>query len=184
MAGRRLAAAAILVALAAAGIAARWLWPSPALVFIDNGSAEDVLVYRDGDPALSVPRYEFRALRLASGRHRLGARSVAGVVDQQTIDARRGQKWIWNVAGKNRYAVYTMTYGQDRAVDAPREVGAGERLFAQPPDVAVDFMQPLPPSVTVGGGDKSAQQKALYHLPLHADRPCCVEIIKLAGQTK
>ena len=91
-----------------------------------------MLVFRDGDPALSVPHHELRALRLDAGAHRLSARSGDRIVDQQSLDARRGQRWIWNVAGKNRYAVYTMTYGQDRPVDQPREVGAGERLFAQP----------------------------------------------------
>jgi hypothetical protein len=184
MTRRRLAAAAIFLALAAAGIAARRLWPSPALLFIDNGTDEDLLVSRDGDPALSVPRHEVRRLSLRAGAHRLAAHGAAGVVDEQTLDARRLQKWIWNVAGKSRYAVYTMTYGQDRAADEPREVGAGERLFAQPEGLAADFMQPLPSVVTVGGGEKSAVQKGLYHLPLHADRPCCMEIVKLAGQTK
>ncbi|MGZ3439643.1 MAG: hypothetical protein ACXVDD_09005, partial [Polyangia bacterium] len=90
---RRLAAAAIFIALAAAGIAGRWLWPSPALLFIDNGTDEDVLVYRDGDPALSVPRYDQRALRLPTGAHRLAARGPSGVVDEQSFAARRGQKW-------------------------------------------------------------------------------------------
>jgi hypothetical protein len=184
MTRRRLAAAAIFIALAAAGIAVRWLWPSPAQLFIDNGTDEDVLIYRDGDPALSVPRYEARALRLGAGAHRLSARGAGGVVDQQTFETRRGQKWIWNVAGKNRYAVYTMTYGQDRAVDGPREVGVGNRLFVQPADLDADFLQPLPSTVTVGGRQKSAVGKGLYHLPLHADRRCCMEILKLAGQTK
>jgi hypothetical protein len=45
-------------------------------------------------------------------------------------------------------------------------------------------MQALPPTVTVGRGEKSATQKALYHWPLHGDRPCCMEIVKQAGQTK
>jgi hypothetical protein len=184
MTRRRLAAAAIFFALAAAGIAARWLWPAPARLFIDNGTDTDVLVYRDGDPALSVPMHEMRPLPLAAGAHKLSASGPGGVVDQQTLEARRGQKWIWNLAGKNRYAVYSMTYGQDRAVDGPREVGAGLRLFAQPDDLSADFLAPLPSTVTVGHNQKSAVARGLYHLPLHADRPCCMEIVKLAGHTK
>ncbi len=184
MTRRRLAAAAIFIVLAAAGLAARWLWPAPALLFRDHGTDENVLVYRDGDPALSVPLHELRALPVETGAHRLSARSASAVVDQQILDARRGQRWIWNVGGKNRYAVYTMTYGQDRAADGPREVGAGERLFIEPADLAGDLLRPLPSTVTVGRGQKSAVQKGLYHLPLHADRPCCMEIVKLAGQTK
>jgi hypothetical protein len=174
----RLAAAALFIALAVAGIAVR-AWPSRPLVWLDNGGDAPVAITLDGETVTSVPARGFTAVTLPSGAHRLEARMASGpqakerIVDEQHIDAHRGQRWVWNIGGVQRYAVYTMTYGKDHPGDEPRPVATSERLFVMPPDVAPDFMQPLPPALTVAHGTREATARALYHFPLHADRSCC-----------
>ena len=172
----RLAAAALFVALAAAGIAVR-AWPSPPLIWLDNGSDGEVVVASDGETIARVPARGFTSVTLPSGAHRLEARSVAGavnaVIDEERLEAHRGQRWIWNIGGLQRYAIYTMTYGKDHPGDEPRPIATSERLFVMPPDVALEFMQPLPSVLTVAHGTKEATARALYHFPLHVDRSCC-----------
>ena len=178
----RLAAAALFIALAAAGIAVH-AWPSRPLVWLDNGGDAEVVIALDGETVTTVPARGFTALALPSGAHRLEARASGlrangappkeRVVDEQRIEAHRGQRWIWNIGGVQRYAVYTMTYGKDHPGDEPRPVATSERLFVMPPDVAPDFMQPLPSVLTVAHGTRESTARALYHFPLHRDRSCC-----------
>ena len=141
-----------------------------------------MVITRDGEIIASVPARGFSAVTLPSGAHRLQARvsELRGdarpserVVDEQRLEAHRAQRWVWNIGGLQRYAVYTMTYGKDHGGDEPRPLGTSERLFAMPPDVVPDFMQPLPSVLTVAHGTKEATARALYHFPLHADRSCC-----------
>jgi hypothetical protein len=181
---RLAAATAAVVALVAAGVAVRAVWVPAAVVYLDNGTDEEVMVSRDGEKVATVARGDFLALTLATGGHRLTAVAGRRTVDEQRLEAHRGQRWVWNIAGRNRYAVYTMTYGEDQAVAGPREVRAGERLFAMPADVEGDFMQPLPSTVTAEHGTKTATRTGLYHFPLHTHRPCCMAIVKQAGQNK
>jgi hypothetical protein len=184
MTRRRLAAAAAFVALAAASIAVRRLWPTPAALYVDNGTEQDVVVSRDGAEVAKVPRGGLRKLDLPTGGHRLTATAGGRTVDEQRLEAHRGQRWVWSVAGRNRWAVYTMTYGQDAPAPAPREVGAGQRLFAVPDDVDADPGQALPPTVTAQHGTRTATARGLYHFPLHTHRPCCMAIVKQAGHNE
>lgn len=167
----RLAAAALFVALAAAGLAVR-AWPPAPLVWLDNGSDAEVVVASDGETIAHVPARSFASVTLPSGAHRLEARAQT-LLDEEHLEAHRGQRWVWNIGGLQRYAIYTMTYGKDHPGDEPRPVATRERLFVMPPDVAPEFMQPLPPVLTVAHGTKEATARALYHFPLHADRSCC-----------
>jgi hypothetical protein len=169
----RLAAAAIFAALAAAGVGLRAIWPSRAIVWCDNGTDDDLVIRRDGDEVTRVQRHQFRKIELSTGEHRLDARASERSIDEVLIDARRGTRSVWNVGGAQRYAVYTMTYGQDGNVDGPREIAVGERLFYLPADVAQDFMQPLPSTMLAPHGSTTATARALYHYPLHAGRACC-----------
>jgi hypothetical protein len=152
----RLAAAALFIALAAAGIAVR-AWPSRPLVWLDNGGDEEVVITLDGETVTSVPARGFTAVTLPSGAHRLEARTPSAPGKERL----------------QRYAVYTMTYGKDHPGDEPRPVATSERLFVMPPDVAPDFMRPLPSALTVAHGTREATARGLYHFPLHADRSCC-----------
>ena len=144
-------------------------WPSRPLVWLDNGGDAEVVIALDGETVASVPARGCTALTLPSGAHRLEARATSAppaqerVVDEQRIDAHRGQRWIWNIGGVQRYAVYAMTYGKDHPGDEPRPVATSERLFVMPADVAPDFMQLLPSVLTVAHGTGEATARALDH---------------------
>lgn len=180
----RLAAAAIFLVLAAAGVAVRALWLKPVIVYCDNGTNEDVTVKVDGVETVGVPRHEVRRLDLAPGARRLAATMGGRTTDEWRLDGARGQRWVWNVAAANEYAIYTMAYGDKREAAPPRPLATGLGHFVLPAEVAQEFMQPLPSTVTVSRGTKEATQKGLFHLPLHLDRPCCMAIVEQARQTK
>ncbi|MDB4966376.1 MAG: hypothetical protein JWN44_2065 [Myxococcales bacterium] len=180
----RLLAAAVFVMLAAAGVAARAFWRKPVVVYCDNGTNEDVTVKVDGAQPQEVPRHDFRALTLSPGAHALVATSGGRTVEEWRVEGLRGQRWVWNVAARNDYAIYTMSYGDHRETAPPRQLTSGLAHFVMPAEVAQDFMQPLPSTVTVSHATKQATQQGIYHFPLHYDRPCCVAIVEQASHTK
>ena len=183
MARLRLAAAAIFVALALLALATRALWPKSVTVWIDDGGDVPITVTADGGPAVGVASQRIGKLTLGAGQHRLRALGPDGAAVDEVTFAARPRGWfedgsyIWNVGGYNRYAVYTMSYGADRRPHPPEPIGAGERIFAIPAGVGPELLGPMPETVTASG--RSALERRVYHLPLHRDRPCCSEILKM-----
>lgn len=183
----RLATAAIFILIALVAVVVHALQPKLVTVWLDNGTDEPVTVVSDDGARAEVARHDYRQFELPTGLHKLTARDLGGrVVDEQGIMAARrswftGGSYIWNIGGRNRYGVYTMTYGKD--VDAPPvAIGVGERLFAIPKGVGPEFMGAMPATVTVARGTATAVEKRVYHLPLHEDRPCCAAIVKMVRE--
>ena len=143
----------------------------------DNGTAGTARVKVDGKQIASVAAYQLGATaQIPVGKRQveiLGAGNKT--LDKRTIDVPTTYSTaIYNIAGVNHYAVYTMGYGSAK-VASPRRPLPDKRFFVRESGVG-ELGAGFPSVVKVRKGTGGTTMSVLGHVPIHRDRKCCARL--------
>lgn len=175
--------ALVVMALGVAGVVvmlARSRTDSARLYF-DNGTDAAVKIEVDGKTEATVPAHAAAEVKAKVGSLKLRVLKDNGsALEEATLDVPAAQgitdrKWIYNVAGKSRYKVYSLAYG-NATPDRPRPIGEGKKFFELPSADAY-FLGTEAPADKGRAGTTVA---VVGHEKPHPAWPCCKNLRDLS----
>lgn len=151
--------------------------PDP-IVYLDNGTAAEAVVAIDGLGERRIPAGDIMKVEVKKGARTLTATMADGAPAATTADLEPNRRYVFNIGGKNAYAIFTVYYtpqGQEAetATNAPPErLGEGQAIFAFPSWMRRDLNERPPEKLAVK--EKGEYDvKYVFHKPIHRDRACC-----------